>query len=140
MKVGKGIWKKSGNEDVTNTYEGEYLDDKKHGLGEFKWASGGYYRGNYANDVKTGYGEMYWSDGSIYRGTWHKGIQNGLGIMIFSNGVRKAGIFKDNVLVELLVDKLRIEEIEAQTGVQFPQSFKQELKEYIGLMNPTENN
>jgi len=33
--------------------------------------------------------------------------------MIFSNGVRKAGIFQDNVLVELLVDKLRIEEIEA---------------------------
>lgn len=60
--------------------------------------------------------------------------------MIFSNGVRKAGIFRDNVLIELLVDKLRIEEIEAQTGVQFPQSFKQELKEYIGLMNPTENN
>jgi hypothetical protein len=40
--------------------------------------------------------------------------------MIFSNGVRKAGIFRDNVLIELLVDKLRIEEIEAQTGLQFP--------------------
>jgi hypothetical protein len=48
---------------------------------------------------------MYWADGSIYRGMWHKGIQNGLGIMIFSNGVRKAGIFQDNVLVELFTDK-----------------------------------
>jgi hypothetical protein len=47
MKVGKGIWKKQGNEAISNTYEGEYLDDKKHGTGEFKWATGGFYRGNY---------------------------------------------------------------------------------------------
>jgi hypothetical protein len=113
MKCGKGVWKKSDVDPVTNTYEGEYLDDKKHGLGEFKWASGGYYRGNYFNDVKTGYGEMYWADGSTYKGTWHKGVQNGLGIMIFSNGVKKAGIFKDNVLIELLTDPKQIENLEA---------------------------
>lgn len=60
--------------------------------------------------------------------------------MIFSNGIRKAGMFKDNILIELLVDKQKINEIERATGEQFPQAFKQELKEYIGLMNPTENN
>lgn len=32
--------------------------------------------------------------------------------MIFANGVRKAGIFKDNVLVELFEDKDKIGEIE----------------------------
>lgn len=103
MKEGKGVWKKSGSDEVTNTYEGEYHQDMKHGMGEFRWASGGYYKGRYEFDVKMGYGEMYWADGSIYRGQWDGGIQNGLGIMIFSNGTRKAGTFRDNVLVELLM-------------------------------------
>lgn len=47
MKSGKGIWKKSGAEQNTNTYEGEYFEDKKHGLGEFRWATGGHYIGYY---------------------------------------------------------------------------------------------
>lgn len=108
MKEGKGVWKKSGSEEVTNTYEGEYHQDMKHGQGEFRWASGGYYKGQYEFDVKRGYGEMYWADGSIYRGQWDGGIQNGLGIMIFANGTRKAGFFQDNVLIELLMDQDRV--------------------------------
>lgn len=104
MKEGKGVWKKSGTDEVTNTYEGEYHADMKHGQGEFRWATGGYYKGRYEHDVKVGYGEMYWADGSIYRGSWERGIQNGLGIMIFANGTRKAGVFRDNVLVELLME------------------------------------
>ena len=47
---------------------------------------------------------MTWADGSIYKGSWQNGIQNGLGLMIFANGTKKAGIFKENVLVELLAD------------------------------------
>lgn len=70
MKQGKGVWKKSATDEQTNMYEGEYHQDMKHGLGEFRWASGGFYRGGYHNDIKTGYGEMYWADGSIYRGQW----------------------------------------------------------------------
>ena len=140
MKEGKGVWKKSGTEEVTNTYEGEYVQDMKHGQGEFRWATGGYYKGRYEHDVKVGYGEMYWADGSIYRGSWDRGIQNGLGIMIFSNGTRKAGIFKDNVLVELLMNQEMADEAEDMIEEPFPEAFRQELKEYIGLMNPKEDN
>ena len=111
----------------------------KHGLGEFRWASGGYYKGSYEYDVKKGYGEMYWADGSIYRGHWDRGIQNGLGIMIFANGTRKAGIFRENVLIELLMDNETVEKMQ-QDGSTMPEAFKQELKEYIGLMNPKEDN
>ena len=60
--------------------------------------------------------------------------------MIFSNGTRKAGIFKDNVLVELLMNQEMADEIEATIEEPFPESFRQELKEYIGLMNPKEDN
>ena len=111
----------------------------KHGMGEFRWASGGYYKGTYEYDVKKGYGEMYWADGSIYRGHWDRGIQNGLGIMIFANGTRKAGIFRENVLIELLMDNETVEKMQ-QDGSTMPEAFKQELKEYIGLMNPKEDN
>jgi hypothetical protein len=37
MKDGKGVWKKSGAEENTNSYEGEYFQDMKHGSGEFRW-------------------------------------------------------------------------------------------------------
>ena len=93
MMCGKGVWVKDENDPNSDTYVGEYLRDKKHGYGEFKWQSGGHYKGHYVQDLKEGYGEMHWADGSIYRGTWDKGVQNGLGIIIFANGDKKAGIF-----------------------------------------------
>ena len=83
---------------------------------------------------------MYWADGSIYRGMWDHGIQNGLGIMIFSSGTRKAGIFKENVLIELLISVETITEHEQQYIEGFPETFKTELKEYIGQLNLKENN
>lgn len=76
----------------------------KHGQGEFRWQTGGYYKGKYHYDIKQGFGVMTWADGSVYKGCWHNAIQSGLGLMTFANGVRKAGIFKDNVLVELISD------------------------------------
>lgn len=33
---GKGKWIKDKNSD-SNEYQGEYLNDRKHGYGEFKW-------------------------------------------------------------------------------------------------------
>ena len=47
---------------------------------------------------------MTWADGSLYKGTWVNGIQEGLGVMQFVNGTTKAGVFKENVLVELLIN------------------------------------
>ena len=60
--------------------------------------------------------------------------------MIFSNGTRKAGFFRDNVLVELLMDMETVQKVEESLENPFPESFRQELKEYIGLMNPKEDN
>ena len=61
---------KASNKANSNTYEGEYFLDKKHGFGEFKWESGNYYKGNYKEDQRHGYGEMFWTDGSSYKGEW----------------------------------------------------------------------
>jgi hypothetical protein len=54
----------------TNTYEGEYYMDKKHGYGVFEWESGNVYKGNYFEDERNGFGIMKWTDGSTYMGTW----------------------------------------------------------------------
>ena len=76
--------------------------DKKCGYGIFSWASGNVYKGNYEDDLRNGYGQMYWGDGSYYKGEWVKGIQHGQGtIFLPGQGVKK-GIFKDNILTEVL--------------------------------------
>ena len=56
--------------------------------------------------------------------------------MIFQNGTRKAGFFKENVLIELLTDDKAIDEVECN----FPEAFKQELRLYVQKLNPVENN
>jgi MORN repeat len=81
---------------------------------------------------------MTWADGSSYFGIWKDGIQNGLGIMIFASGVKKAGIFKDNVLSELLLDHQTVNICEQMFG-EFNDSFKNELLTYLREMNPEED-
>ena len=65
LKHGKGKWR-SAKGPQSNTYEGDYTNDKKHGYGIFNWASGNTYKGEYKEDERDGYGEMRWTDGSIY--------------------------------------------------------------------------
>jgi hypothetical protein len=78
LKFGKGSWRKgieNNNPGMpTNTYKGEYVDDKKYGYGEFIWASGNSYKGEYKDDEREGHGEMAWTDGSKYIGQWVRGI------------------------------------------------------------------
>ena len=55
---------------------------------------------------------MRWADNSTYKGTWQDGVQNGLGIMELNDGLKKAGTFKDNVLIEMLTKKETIKKFE----------------------------
>ena len=73
MKQGKGKWR-SAKGPLSNSYEGDYQNDRKQGYGIFQWASGNIYKGEYREDERDGYGEMYWTDGSSYQGEWVKGI------------------------------------------------------------------
>ena len=53
-------------------YEGEYLNDKKHGFGVYTWA-----------------------DGRQYHGMWKDGKQHGEGKYILPSGVQRRGEWKD---------------------------------------------
>lgn len=111
MRNGEGEWRKSqANNQAQNhtqqyqpecdVYQGNYLDDKKHGYGFYQWVSGDSYKGHFANDQRNGYGEMYWNDGSIYKGDWKEGIQHGYGQMTYSDGTVKSGTFINNMYID----------------------------------------
>lgn len=83
---------------------------------------------------------MYWVDGSIYRGFWENGVQSGLGLMIFKDGLRKAGFFSDNIYQKPLLKMSEFETFEKNCKTKIPEAFRQEIKEYIGLLAPNEDN
>lgn len=97
LKQGSGKWKKDVDNPKSNEYEGQYYQDKKCGLGIFRWETGNIYRGHYKNDEREGLGEMKWTDKSVYEGEWMRGIQHGKGKMMFPDGAVVAGIFQNNV-------------------------------------------
>ena len=86
---------------------------------------------------------MYWADGTIYRGYWDEGLQTGIGLMIFTDGQRKAGFFENNIYTKPL---LKMEEFEKFIRTSklvhkksAPETFKQEIKEYLGLLGENED-
>ena len=54
--------------DGTSYYEGEWKDDKHHGLGKEVWNDGAIYEGQYSHGFKNGYGNFKWQDGSYFVG------------------------------------------------------------------------
>ena len=96
LKCGFGKWRKT-TAHRSNTYEGQYYQDKKQGFGIFRWVSGNVYKGQYKDDEREGIGEMRWTDGSVYVGMWSRGIQHGYGRMWFPDGKLKEGLFENNV-------------------------------------------
>jgi hypothetical protein len=54
MKHGKGKWMQDGSNINCNQYEGDFVMDKKHGTGIFKWESGNWYKGEYSDNLRHG--------------------------------------------------------------------------------------
>lgn len=44
-----------------------------NGKGVYKWQDGRKYEGEYLNDKKHGFGIYYWADGRRYEGGWRNG-------------------------------------------------------------------
>lgn len=49
------------------------------GIGSYHWSDGRLYQGEYLEDKKHGFGTYQWADGRIYVGYWCRGKQHGLG-------------------------------------------------------------
>lgn len=48
------------------TYEGGFMDGKKHGFGIYNWVDGSTYEGWYARDKKEGHGRFMTRDGKKF--------------------------------------------------------------------------
>ena len=56
-----------------NMYTGQFKDNKFHGQGRFKWASGDIYVGEFKDGKKHGQGTYTFADGKIDNGIWEDG-------------------------------------------------------------------
>lgn len=68
---GVGLWK-SGDNDF-DSYQGEYVDDKKHGHGIYRWHNGATYEGEFREDVKHGKGTIIYENGKVAHLIWKNG-------------------------------------------------------------------
>lgn len=59
-------------------YEGDWVNNIRHGWGTRQYPSGNIYQGMWYNNIRHGDGTMRWLDSDqMYVGQWKKGIQVG---------------------------------------------------------------
>lgn len=101
-------------------YEGETLNEKKHGNGVFQYNGNNMYSGKFKHDMQEGFGDAVYSDGSSFKGHflcgkrhglgkydfnnrdtfygfWADGNMNGVGIYSFADGARFEGEVSNNI-------------------------------------------
>ena len=69
------------------------------------WADGRKYEGEYVNDKKHGYGIYTYPDGRSYKGQWAHGKQHGQGIFITPQGDQRKGIWNEGKRIKWLDEK-----------------------------------
>eukprot|EP00741_Cyanophora_paradoxa_P020551 tig00000227_g19838.t1 len=89
-----GVMKRHGRGtliDGDRTYEGDWVMDKMHGKGMFRYSSGAVYEGDWADNQYEGRGKYTWNDGSYYEGEWKANKMHGEGVYIDVKGVMWRG-------------------------------------------------
>lgn len=76
-----------------NVYEGEWLDDKKHGQGREVYPNGARYVGTFLYSKRHGSGMTTNADGSIYDGEYVSGERYGYGRSIRADGSGYEGMY-----------------------------------------------
>eukprot|EP00906_Rhabdomonas_costata_P003559 RCo005419 len=78
-------------------YIGEYLNNKREGLGTYFWAKeANIYTGEWRRDVRWGLGRMVYADGGRYYGAWARDKKNGRGRYTYINGDTYDGDWEDD--------------------------------------------
>jgi len=67
-------------------YEGEYVDERRHGIGEYHYLDGSIYEGEFFKNKRQGFGIVTRDDGSLYEGEWDRDFIHGEGIWRWSDG------------------------------------------------------
>lgn len=72
-------------------YNGQLVEDERHGYGEYKFPDGGVYKGMWDQGQRTGYGEFNWKDGMYYKGFWKGNSMEGKGEYLWPGVARYRG-------------------------------------------------
>ena len=72
-------------------YQGEWRDNKKHGMGVFSMSNGSQYEGEFRDGEMTGQGKRTWPDGSAYTGDFLEGEMHGSGVHLGVDGTSYDG-------------------------------------------------
>ena len=84
----------SSNENYT--YEGEFYNNKKNGIGTIIWNDGIKYQGQFLEDEMIGYGIIKYPGVGIYKGNVKNGRLDGFGEFQWDNGKKYVGFYKDD--------------------------------------------
>lgn len=77
------------------TYKGSFKNNKFNGEGEMKWPNNIYYKGEFSNNLFHGKGFLKGNNDNTYTGNFSKGVYNGEGEFKWVKGVKTA-IYKGN--------------------------------------------
>ncbi|SOV24863.1 conserved Plasmodium protein, unknown function [Plasmodium sp. DRC-Itaito] len=107
-----------GYEIITNKFIGNWVNDKKNGLGFNIDIYKNIYYGYYENNLKNGWGYYKWSrSGSIYEGNWLDNMMNGKGLYINKKCIYE-GDFYNNLFINSKCEWIDILEIEMKNMIK----------------------
>jgi len=97
-KHGKGTYRWKASEAI---YDGDWSDDKRNGFGTYSVPdkSGSYqkqYSGGWKNNKRHGYGTQFYAPDEYYEGEWYADKRSGWGRMYFSDGTIYEGEWFDD--------------------------------------------
>ncbi|XP_063964083.1 MORN repeat-containing protein 4-like [Lytechinus pictus] len=90
MTSSQGVYKYPDGEE----YKGEWLEGKRHGVGELYLSDGSKYSGQFDSGLCSGHGTLLFADGSRYEGQFQQGRFDGLGVFTRPDGMLFEGEFK----------------------------------------------
>lgn len=61
------------------TYQGQYYNGDREGIGEQVWKDGSCFIGNFKSDKSNGKGIQIYGNGDWYNGEWKNGMSHGFG-------------------------------------------------------------
>lgn len=85
--------------DAYFTYEGQWVNNQKHGQGRFVLGDGSWYEGSFQNGQIQGEGAKTWPSGAVYTGQFQAGEQHGQGKHVgakYKDGTTYEGAWRHN--------------------------------------------
>jgi hypothetical protein len=119
------------NYDSVVSYEGEWVDGKRHGFGKTTWWSENYYKGEYINGFRDGKGLLKGEDWGEYVGEWKNNRIHGSGTITFLDGEKWIGDFKKGKISNIIVRDKDGDNLEGFLFGFFPH--KRSLLEPLGM-------